>query len=89
LHKTKKSLVDDKKLSKKYRTNVSNLIKWWKNGKSDVEIATATGIELLTLKQIKSEIEIAHRRQRMEEKKAALGLNQASKQRQIFLRPLI
>ncbi|MEG6617130.1 hypothetical protein V6C27_12000 [Peptococcaceae bacterium 1198_IL3148] len=87
--KNKKSPVDEKKLSKKYRTNVSSLIRWWKNGKSDVEIATATGIDLLTLKKIKSEIEIAHRRQRLEQKKASLELDQASKQRQIFFRPLI
>lgn len=87
--RAKEPIVDEKKLSKKYRTNVSNLIRWWKIGKSDVEIASSTGIDAFTLKQIKSEIEIAHRRHRLEEKKEALGFNQSSNRRQIFLRPFM
>ncbi|MBM7855167.1 peroxiredoxin family protein [Desulfohalotomaculum tongense] len=85
---SKKSFVDEKKLSKKYRTNVGGLIAAWKKGRSDVEIACSTGIDLFTLKQIKSEIELAHRRQRLEEKKEALAHGQSPKQHHIFLRPL-
>lgn len=81
--------MDEKKLSKKYRTNVSNLIRWWKAGKSDAEIASSIGIDAFTLQAIKSEIEIAHRRHRLEQKKAALGFNQSSNRRQIFLRPFM
>ena len=86
---SKNSVVDEKKLSKKYRTNVHYLIQSWKNGRSDVEIATNTGVDLFTLRQIKSEIELAHRRQRLEQKKEAMAIGHAFKQRHIFLRPLI
>ena len=87
--RVKEPILDERKLSKKYRTNVNNLIRWWKAGKSDVEIASSTGVDAFTLKQIKSEIEIAHRRHRLEEKKEALGYDQSSNKRQIFLRPFI
>ncbi|WP_031516389.1 hypothetical protein [Desulfofalx alkaliphila] len=83
-----KPIIDAKKLSKKYRTNVQYLIRAWKKGRSDSEIACSTGIDLFTLRLIRSEIELAHRRQRLENKKRAPGLDQISKQRHIFLRPL-
>ncbi len=85
----KKINIDEKKLSKKYRTNISSLINAWKKGRSDMEIASLTGIDLFTLKQIKSDIELTHRKQRMEQKKEALGSAQSSSKRQIFLRPLM
>ena len=69
-------MVDEKKLSKKYRTNVPHLIKLLKRGHSDIEIASHIGIDLINLRQIKSEIELTHRRQRLEQKKEhRLSLN--------------
>ncbi|MTI82077.1 MAG: hypothetical protein FH758_14650 [Firmicutes bacterium] len=82
------SAVDDKRLSKKYRTNVNSLINAWKKGKADVEIASFTGVDLFTLRQIKSEIELAHRRERLENKRQALTMGQSNKQHHTFLRPL-
>ncbi|SHF11773.1 hypothetical protein SAMN02745133_01863 [Desulforamulus putei DSM 12395] len=89
MRQAKSPQIDEKALSKKYRTSVSRLIKLWKEGRSDVEVATQTGVDLMTLRQIKSDIELAHRRLRLEKKKEALAKTQASLQRQIFLRPLI
>ncbi|MCL5290884.1 MAG: hypothetical protein ACOY35_11190 [Bacillota bacterium] len=80
---------DEKALSKKYRTSVTRLIKLWKDGRSDVEVASQTGIDLMTLRQIKSDIELAHRRIRLEKKKETFAKSQASLQHQIFLRPLL
>lgn len=62
-------LIDEKELSKKYRTNVPKLIKLLKKGRSDVEVANHIGIDLMVLRQIKSEIELKHRRQRLEAQK--------------------
>ncbi|CCO08559.1 hypothetical protein [Desulforamulus hydrothermalis] len=87
--KIKSSPFDARALSKKYRTSVAKLIKMWKNGQSDVEIATLTGIDLLTLRQIKTDIEMAHRKLRLAKRKEALAKAQASLPHQIFLRPLI
>ncbi|MDO7788116.1 hypothetical protein [Desulforamulus aquiferis] len=87
--KPKAPEIDEKALSKKYRTSVTRLIRAWKSGQSDVEIATQTGIDLTTLRQIKTDIELAHRRIRLEKKKEALAHSHASLQHQIFLRPLL
>lgn len=87
--KSKAPQIDEKSLSKKYRTSVTRLIRAWKCGRSDVEIASQTGVDLTTLYQIKADIELAHRRLRLEKKKQALAESQASLQRQIFLRPLL
>lgn len=54
--------IDEKSLSRKYRTNVSRLIRAWKRGLSDMEIAASTGIDPATLHQIRGDIELAHRR---------------------------
>lgn len=81
--------IDEKALSKKYRTSVSKLIRRWKDGQSDVEIATNTGIDLFTLREIKNDIELAYRKYRLEKKKEALAKSQASLKHQIFLRPLL
>ncbi|WP_003540797.1 hypothetical protein [Desulfotomaculum nigrificans] len=87
--KPKAPEIDTRALSKKYRTSVAKLIKLWKKGQSDVEIASETGIDLMTLRQIKTDIQLAHRRLRLEQKKKALAQSQASLQHQIFLRPLL
>lgn len=87
--KQKAPEIDEKSLSKKYRTSVTRLIRAWKTGLSDMEISVQTGIDLTTLRQIKTDIELAHRRIRLDKKKEALANSQASLQRQIFLRPLL
>ncbi|MEG6513310.1 hypothetical protein [Desulforamulus ruminis] len=87
--KSKGPQIDEKALSKKYRTSVTRLIRAWKSGRSDMEIAARAGIDLTTLRQIKTDIELAHRKLRLEKKKEALAKSQASLQRQIFLRPLL
>ncbi len=80
--------IDEKSLSKKYRTNVHTLIRAWKKGRSDFEIARLTGLNPVTLQQIRNDIELAHRRIRLAKKKENLGLSQATGQRHIFLSPL-
>jgi len=79
--------IDEKSLSKKYRTNVHTLIRAWKKGYSDYDISRHTGINPLTLQQIRSDIELTHRRLRLAKKKEAVGI-QATGQRHIFLTPL-
>ncbi len=81
--------IDTAKLSRKYRTNVSRLIRAWKKGLSDAEISRRTGISTITLLQIKSDIELAHRRFRLARKKEAQLDGQQHAQRHIFLRPLL
>ncbi len=80
--------IDEKSLCKKYRTNVARLVKAWKKGLSDMEIARETGIDLLRLQQIKTDIEMAHRRLRLARKKNAAP-GQATMQRHIFLSPFM
>ncbi len=79
--------IDEKFLCKKYRTNVVRLIRAWKKGLSDVEISRETGIDLLKLQQIKTDIEIAHRRLRLARKRNS-DQAQARMQRHIFFSPL-
>lgn len=80
--------INIEKLSKKYRTNVPKLVQAWKKGSSDLEISYRTGINLVTLSQIKSDIELAHRRVRLERKKESLD-GELSAKRHILLRPLM
>ncbi|AEG13684.1 hypothetical protein G7K71_06735 [Desulfofundulus sp. TPOSR] len=61
--------IDEKSLSRKYKTNVSRLIRAWKRGLSDMEIAASTGIDPATLNRIRGDIEMAHRRLRLARKK--------------------
>ena len=78
--------IDEKILCKKYRTNVVRLIRAWKKGVSDMEISRETGIDPIKLQQIKSDIEMAHRRLRLARKKNS-ALDQAIVQRHILLSP--
>ncbi|WP_104372647.1 hypothetical protein [Desulfocucumis palustris] len=80
--------IDEKSLSKKYRTNVHTLIRAWKRGRTDLEIARLTGLNPVTLQQIRNDIELSHRRIRLAKKKENMGLGQATGQRHIFLSPL-
>ncbi|WP_066634228.1 hypothetical protein [Desulfolucanica intricata] len=85
----KKTKIDVKILSKKYRINVDKLINAWKKGYSNMEVARSFNIDLSTIHQIKSDIELAHRRIRLEQRKEDLGNYYTSKQRHIFLSPFI
>jgi hypothetical protein len=79
--------INEKNLSKKYRANVPGLIRAWKKGYSDYDISRLTGINPVTLQQIRSDIELTHRHVRLAKKKESVGL-QATGQRHIFLTPL-
>lgn len=70
--------VDDKMLSKKYRTNVGRLIRAWKHGISDQEIVAKTGIAPSTLHLIKQDIELTHRHMRLAQKKIKLAQDQSN-----------
>jgi len=65
--------IDEKALSRKYRTDVSRLIRAWKHGFSDQEITERTGIKPSILHLIKQDIELAHRRVRLAQKKTNTG----------------
>jgi hypothetical protein len=60
----KKVVIDPEKLSKKYKFNVSKVIRAWKKGLSDLEISTDLGINFLMLKQLRFEVESEHMRAR-------------------------
>jgi len=78
--------IDEKTLSRKYRTNVGKLIRAWKHGISDQEISTKTGLGLSTINSIKQDLELAHRYIRLSQRKQrpdAHALNPA----QIFFSP--
>jgi len=80
--------VDEKTLSKKYCTDVKKLIRAWKSGFTDQDIAVKTGIRPSTLYMIKQDLELAHRRIRLAQKKQALVQTQALvDQYQIFFNP--
>lgn len=79
--------IDEKALSKKYRTDVSRLIRAWKHGFSDQEITKKIGINPSTLFLIRQDIELSHRRFRLARKKQALTQFQAPGQCQIFFNP--
>lgn len=80
--------IDTKKISRKYRTNVPRLIRAWKKGISDTEISRRTGIQVTTLYQIKGDLELAHRRVRLAQKRGT-DESSAYAQRHILLRPLL
>jgi hypothetical protein len=79
--------IDEKSLCKKYRTNVARLIRAWKKGLSDTEIAQETGISPAKLLHIKADIEMAHRRLRQARKNSSALAHQAVRQRHIFFNP--
>ena len=76
--------MDDKELSKKYRTNVGKLIRAWKRGISDQEITVKTGIAPSTLHLIKQDIELTHRHMRLAQKKIKLAQDQSTRLRPDF-----
>lgn len=81
--------IDEKLLSKKYRTNVVRLIRAWKKGLTDFEITRETGIDPVKLRQIKTDIEMAHRRLRLARKNGYQAAGQVPAQRHIFFNPFI
>ena len=80
--------IDEKSLSKKYRTNVIKLIRAWKKGFTDLEISRETGINPIKLQRIKTDIEMAHRMLRLSKKKESTASSHTV-QRHIFFNPLI
>ena len=79
--------ADEKALSKKYRTDVGRLIRAWKKGFSDQDITLKTGVKASTLFLIKQDLELAHRRFRLAQKKDAPVQGRAPGQYQIFFNP--
>lgn len=57
--------IDEKSLSQKYRTNVGKLIRAFKLGLPDQQIAERTGLKISTIYFIRQEIELLHRRSRL------------------------
>ncbi len=78
--------IDEKTLSRKYRTNVGKLIRAWKRGLSDQEISTKTGLGLSTVHLIKQDLELAHRYIRLSQRKQHPAAH-ALKPVQIFFSP--
>lgn len=62
----KRSPIDIKKLSKKYKLNVKKIIHAWKNNKTDMEISEALNVDLLKLLQLRQDVEDAHIKARRE-----------------------
>lgn len=60
--------INEKDLCRKYRTNVKKIIRAWKKGLNDMEVARVTGIDAGTLQQIREDIELSHRRSRLLQK---------------------
>lgn len=81
--------IDPKALSQKYRTNVKKIISAWKKGYSDMEISRLLGLDMFTIQQVKTDIELTHRRLRMERKRKSLGENHAPQEHHIFFSPFI
>ncbi|MFZ5597185.1 MAG: hypothetical protein ACOY31_09280 [Bacillota bacterium] len=81
--------IDEKSLSKKYRTNVVRLIRSWKKGLTDMEISRETGIDPAKLKYIKADIELAHRRLRQARKNSSPSTGQITGQRHILFNPFM
>jgi hypothetical protein len=81
--------IDEKFFSKKYRTNVVRLIRAWKKGLSDAEIARETGIDPVKLQHIKTDLEMAHRRLRLARKNDSSAPGQTTARRHIFFNPFM
>lgn len=78
--------IDEKTLSKKYRTNVGKMIRAWKHGLSDQEVASKTGVGLSTVHLIKQDLELTHRYIRFSQKKQQFNAH-AFDPDQIFFSP--
>lgn len=62
IHSLRRLALNTKTLSKKYRTDVSKIIKAWKKGYNDFEIASSLGIDICRLAQLRYEIELEHQK---------------------------
>lgn len=58
-------------LSKKYKYDVRKLIRSWKNGKSDLEIAQSLGVDIHKIQQVRQEISFIYERDRQKNLKDA------------------
>lgn len=70
-------------LSKKYKYDVRKLIRSWKNGKSDLEIAQSLGVNIHKIQQVRQEISYIYERDRQKQLKDARenGILQINKPR--------
>lgn len=70
-------------LSKKYKYDVRKLIRSWKNGKSDLEIAQSLGVNVHKIQQVRQEISYIYERDRQKQLKDARenGILQINKPR--------
>lgn len=59
-----KVMLDEQKLTKKYKVNVPRIIRAWKKGYSDVEISEALYVDLGTLNQLRYDIETEYLKSR-------------------------
>ena len=53
-------IIDTKKLSKKYKTDVNKIIKGWKRNKNDLEISADLNVDLLKIFQLREDLEEAY-----------------------------
>lgn len=60
--------IDLKDLSKKLKINTKQVIKAWKAGKSDQEIARSLGIEQWKLNSLRRELQLARWRKTLQRK---------------------
>lgn len=65
-----KNPVNAAVLSKKYKCDVNRLIRNWKTGRTDFEIASSLGIDILTIMQVRREIASIFERERQRTKKS-------------------
>lgn len=65
----KKGPVNSTELSKKYKCDIDKIIRAWKNGKNDLELSRALGINIYKLVQIRQDITYAHEKARQQEKR--------------------
>jgi len=61
-----KSSLNTAALSKKYKCDVSRLIRLWKKGRSDFEISQSLGVDILKILQVRQEITFLHERERQQ-----------------------
>ena len=61
-------------LSKKYKCDVNRLVRCWKKGETDFEIANSLGIDILTILQVRREITCICEKERQKTQKAHFSI---------------
>lgn len=65
IHSLQRFAVNTKSLSKKYKIDVNKIIKAWKKGYNDFEVASSLGIDICRLAQLRYEIELEHQKNKV------------------------